>query len=133
MQASMGGSVAIVLAARHPQLVPLLVLVDANLDPIPPRPGSSDNSGIAPYSEQEFLARGTVPTMRELLLDLKIPRTCLLPEHRSPQRAHQPPGPTPHRQPRTPAAHNRPLRTTTPASALRLNETCASAQRRVVI
>ncbi|GAB3013686.1 alpha/beta hydrolase [Streptomyces pseudoechinosporeus] len=111
---SMGGSVAIVLAARHPQLVSRLVLVDANLDPIPPRPGSAGSSGIAAYSEQEFLAggwekirdragshwwstmrlggrealhrsavhltRGTVPTMRELLLDLKIPRTYLLPE-----------------------------------------------------
>ncbi|MFI9046887.1 alpha/beta fold hydrolase [Streptomyces sp. NPDC053427] len=111
---SMGGSVAIVLAARHPQLVSRLVLVDANLDPIPRRPGTSGSSGIAAYSEQEFLAggweevrdrvgphwwatmrladraalhrsavhltRGTVPTMRELLLNLDIPRTFLLPE-----------------------------------------------------
>ncbi|GHC59738.1 alpha/beta fold hydrolase [Streptomyces cinnamoneus] len=111
---SMGGSVAIVLAARHPCLVSRLVLVDANLDPIPRRPGSGGSSGIAAYSEQEFLAggwqevrdrvgshwwstmrlagrealyrsavhltRGTVPVMRELLLDLKIPRTYLLPE-----------------------------------------------------
>lgn len=111
---SMGGSVAIVLAARHPHLVSRLVLVDANLDPIPRVPGSGGSSGIAAYSEQEFLAggweevrdrvgphwwstmrlagrealhrsavnltRGTVPTMRELLLDLKIPRTYLLPE-----------------------------------------------------
>lgn len=111
---SMGGSVSIVLAARHPHLVSRLVLVDANLDPIPRVPGSGGSSGIAAYSEQEFLAggweevrdrvgphwwstmrlagraalhrsavnltRGTVPTMRELLLDLKIPRTYLLPE-----------------------------------------------------
>ncbi|MFC5723817.1 alpha/beta fold hydrolase [Streptomyces gamaensis] len=111
---SMGGSVAIVLAARHPQLVSRLVLVDANLDPIPPDPGSGGSAGIAAYSEREFLAggweevrdrvgqhwwatmrltdrqalhrsavqltRGTVPTMRELLLDLKLPRTYLLPE-----------------------------------------------------
>jgi pimeloyl-ACP methyl ester carboxylesterase len=111
---SMGGSVAIVLAARHPQLVSRLVLVDANLDPIPPRPAAGGSSGIAAYSEQEFLAggweevrdrvgahwwatmrlagrealhrsathltRGTVPTMRELLVDLKIPRTYLLPQ-----------------------------------------------------
>ncbi|WP_435240156.1 alpha/beta fold hydrolase [Streptomyces sp. YPW6] len=111
---SMGGSVAIVLAARHPHLVSRLILVDANLDPIPHAPGSSGSSGIAAYSEQEFLAggwkevrdrvgphwwstmrlagrealhrsashliRGTVPTMRELLLDLKIPRAYLLPE-----------------------------------------------------
>ncbi|MFI8849937.1 alpha/beta fold hydrolase [Streptomyces sp. NPDC053499] len=111
---SMGGSVAIVLAARHPSLVSRLVLVDANLDPIPPMTASASSSGIASYSEQEFVAggweevrdrvgahwwstmrlagrealhrsavhltRGTVPTMRELLRDLKIPRTYLLPE-----------------------------------------------------
>jgi pimeloyl-ACP methyl ester carboxylesterase len=111
---SMGGSVAIVLAARHPHLVSRLVLIDANLDPLPRRPGSGGSSGIAAYSEQEFLAggweevrdrvgaqwwstmrlagrealhrsavhlvRGTVPTMRELLLDLRIPRAYLLPE-----------------------------------------------------
>lgn len=111
---SMGGSVAIVLAARHPHLVSRLVLVDANLDPIECTPATAGSSGIAAYSEQEFLAggwekvrdrvgahwwstmrlagrealhrsavhltRGTVPTMRELLLDLKIPRTYLLPE-----------------------------------------------------
>ncbi|MGX8904511.1 alpha/beta fold hydrolase [Streptomyces netropsis] len=111
---SMGGSVAIVLAARHPRLVSRLVLVDANLDPLPRTPGSGGSSGIAAYSEQEFLTdgwqevrdrvgahwwstmrlagrealhrsaaqliRGTVPTMRELLLGLEIPRTYLLPE-----------------------------------------------------
>ncbi|MFD7501840.1 alpha/beta fold hydrolase [Streptomyces sp. NPDC059850] len=111
---SMGGSVAIVLAARHPHLVSRLVLVDANLDPIPRVSGSGGSSGIAAYSEAEFLAggwegvrdrvgphwwstmrlagreglhrsavnltRGTVPTMRELLLDLKVPRAYLLPE-----------------------------------------------------
>lgn len=111
---SMGGSVAIVLAARHPLLVSRLVLVDANLDPLPRTPVAPGSSGIAAYSEQEFLAggweevrdrvgthwwstmrlagrealhrsayhltRGTTPTMRELLLDLKIPRTFLLPE-----------------------------------------------------
>ncbi|MFF9915347.1 alpha/beta fold hydrolase [Streptomyces sp. NPDC013457] len=110
---SMGGSVAIVLAARHPHLVSRLVLVDANLDPIPPEPAAAGSSGIASYSEREFVARGweevrdrvgahwwstmrlagraalhrsavhltrgTVPTMRELLLELKIPRTYLLP------------------------------------------------------
>lgn len=115
---SMGGSVAIVLAARHPRLVSRLVLIDANLDPIPRAPGSGGSSGIAAYSEQEFLAggwkevrdrvgphwwstmrlagrealhrsathliRGTVPTMRELLVDLKIPRAYLLPEADAP-------------------------------------------------
>ncbi|MFJ7294236.1 alpha/beta fold hydrolase [Streptomyces collinus] len=112
---SMGGSVAIVLAARHPHLVSRLVLIDANLDPIPRTPGSSGSSGIAAYFEEEFvtgggweevrdrvgphwwstmrlagrealhrsafhLTRGSDPTMRELLLELKIPRTFLLPE-----------------------------------------------------
>ncbi|MFJ8712281.1 alpha/beta fold hydrolase [Streptomyces violaceus] len=115
---SMGGSVAIVLAARHPRLVSRLVLIDANLDPVPRTPGSSGSSGIASYSEQEFLAggweevrdrvgphwwstmrlagrealhrsafhltRGTTPTMRELLLNLEVPRTFLLPESDGP-------------------------------------------------
>lgn len=115
---SMGGSVAIVLAARHPHLVSRLVLIDANLDPIPRAPGSSGSSGIAAYSEEEFLnggweevrdragphwwstmrlagrealhrsafhlTRGTTPTMRELLLELKIPRTFMLPESDGP-------------------------------------------------
>ncbi|MCX4543506.1 alpha/beta fold hydrolase [Streptomyces sp. NBC_01565] len=111
---SMGGAVAIVLAARHPRLVSRLVLVDANLDPAPPVPAVVGSSGIASYTEEEFLAggwaevrdrvgahwwstmrladraalhrtavhlaAGTTPTMRELLLELKIPRTYLLPE-----------------------------------------------------
>ncbi|WP_329328929.1 alpha/beta hydrolase [Streptomyces luteogriseus] len=115
---SMGGSVAIVLAARHPHLVSRLVLIDANLDPIPRTPGSSGSSGIAAYSEEEFLnggweevrdragphwwstmrlagrealhrsafhlTRGSTPTMRELLLELKIPRTFMLPESDGP-------------------------------------------------
>ncbi|MER6104173.1 alpha/beta hydrolase [Streptomyces sp. NPDC001832] len=110
---SMGGAVAIVLAARHPHLVARLVLVDANLDPVAPAPARPSSSGIAAYTEEEFLAggleevrdrvgphwwatmrlagpealhrsavhlaRGTTPTMRELLLDLKIPRTYLRP------------------------------------------------------
>ncbi|RFU86024.1 alpha/beta fold hydrolase [Streptomyces triticagri] len=115
---SMGGSVAVVLAARHPHLVSRLVLVDANLDAAAPAPGAVGSSGIAAYSEQEFLsggwaefrdragehwwstlrltdrralyrsavhlARGTVPTLRELLTDLSIPRTYLLPEDDGP-------------------------------------------------
>ncbi|MFD5145889.1 alpha/beta fold hydrolase [Streptomyces sp. NPDC058401] len=110
---SMGGAVAIVLADRHPHLVSRLVLVDANLDPIPPDPTATGSSGLATYTEQEFLAggwaevrdrvgehwwstmrlagrvalhrsavhlaAGTTPTMRELLLRLKIPRSYLLP------------------------------------------------------
>ncbi|MFI9026817.1 alpha/beta fold hydrolase [Streptomyces sp. NPDC053560] len=55
---SMGGSVAVVLADRHPELVSRLVLVDANLDPLTPTPGAGGSSGIAAYSEAEFLAGG---------------------------------------------------------------------------
>jgi pimeloyl-ACP methyl ester carboxylesterase len=55
---SMGGSVAVVLAARHPELVSRLVLVDANLDPLPLAPGSAGSSGIAAYTEEEFVAGG---------------------------------------------------------------------------
>lgn len=53
---SMGGSVAVVLAARHPGLVSRLVLVDANLDPLPRVPGAAGSSGIAAYTEEEFLS-----------------------------------------------------------------------------
>ncbi|QES48668.1 alpha/beta hydrolase [Streptomyces venezuelae] len=111
---SMGGAVAIVLAARHPHLVGRLVLVDAALDPTPVVHGRPGVSGIAAYTEEEFLAggwreirevagphwwstmrlagrealyrsavhraRGTTPTLRELLLALPIPRTCLRPK-----------------------------------------------------
>lgn len=110
---SMGGAVAIVLADRHPHLVSRLVLVDANLDPTPPGPVAAGSSGLATYTEQEFLAggwaevrdrvgahwwstmrlagrvalhrsavhlaAGTTPTMREVLLRLKMPRSYLLP------------------------------------------------------
>lgn len=55
---SMGGAVAIVLAARHPELVGRLVLVDANLDPVDPSPVRVGSSGIASYSEEDFLDFG---------------------------------------------------------------------------
>ncbi|UQX01229.1 alpha/beta hydrolase [Streptomyces sp. RerS4] len=55
---SMGGAVAIVLAARHPHLVSRLVLVDANLDPQDPTPRVAGSSGLAAYTEEEFLAGG---------------------------------------------------------------------------
>ena len=47
---SMGGAVAIVLAARHPHLVSALVLVDATLDPQPPGVGIG-----ARYTEEQFV------------------------------------------------------------------------------
>lgn len=54
---SMGGSIATVLALRHPDLVASLVLIDSNLDPAPeiPQPGSSQ---IARYGETVFLHGG---------------------------------------------------------------------------
>ncbi|KJS54852.1 alpha/beta fold hydrolase [Streptomyces rubellomurinus] len=110
---SMGGAVAIVLAHRHPRLVARLVLADANLDPIAPAPARPGSSGIASWTEAEFLAggreqvaervgpfwwstmrlagpealhrsavhlaRATVPTMRDMLLGLDLPRTFLHP------------------------------------------------------
>ncbi|MCF3118402.1 alpha/beta hydrolase [Streptomyces arenae] len=53
---SMGGSVAIVLAHRRPDLVSRLVLTEANLDPNPPVTAAS--SGIAGYTEEEFVEGG---------------------------------------------------------------------------
>ncbi|WP_373559457.1 alpha/beta fold hydrolase [Streptomyces sp. OK228] len=53
---SMGGAVAIVLAHRRPELVSRLVLVEANLDPYPPVKAGS--SGIASYTEEEYVENG---------------------------------------------------------------------------
>ncbi|MFD3376814.1 MULTISPECIES: alpha/beta fold hydrolase [unclassified Streptomyces] len=53
---SMGGSVAIVLAHRRPDLVSRLVLTEANLDPRPPVTAGS--SGIASYEEDEYVNGG---------------------------------------------------------------------------
>ncbi|MBB4893263.1 pimeloyl-ACP methyl ester carboxylesterase [Streptomyces olivoverticillatus] len=53
---SMGGAVAIVLAARRPELVSRLVLAEANLDPNPPVTAGS--SGIAAYQEDAFVHGG---------------------------------------------------------------------------
>jgi pimeloyl-ACP methyl ester carboxylesterase len=53
---SMGGSVAIVLGHRRPDLVSRLVLVEANLDPDPPV--GSGSSGIATYTEEEYVENG---------------------------------------------------------------------------
>ncbi len=120
---SMGGAVAIVLASRHPHLVARLVLIDANLDPTPTARRRPGTSGIATFTEEEFLAggwrqvreavgphwwstmrlagrealhrsaihlaHGSVPTMREQLLSLTIPRTYLRPESGDPLRDAQ--------------------------------------------
>lgn len=53
---SMGGSVAIVLAHRRPELVSRLVLAEANLDP-GPVPGSG-SSRVAAWSEEGFVHGG---------------------------------------------------------------------------
>ncbi len=53
---SMGGSVAVVLAHRRPDLVSRLVLTEANLDAFPPP--SAGSSGIASWTEEEFLDGG---------------------------------------------------------------------------
>lgn len=59
---SMGGAVAILLAARHPHLLANLILVDANLDPIEPAPGPG-SSGIATFTEEAFLSGGWARTL----------------------------------------------------------------------
>jgi len=108
---SMGGAIAIVLAARRPDLVTSLVVAEGNLDPAQ-KTSTTVSSGIAAYREEDFLsyghpevlarvgelwratmrladplalhrsavglARGTSPTMRELLTRLPIPRTFLV-------------------------------------------------------
>jgi len=51
---SMGGSVAIVLAHRRPELVSRLVLTEANLDASPPSEAGS--SWIDAYEEDDFVA-----------------------------------------------------------------------------
>ncbi|MEU8788210.1 alpha/beta hydrolase [Streptomyces sp. NPDC048643] len=53
---SMGGAVAVVLAHLRPDLVSRLVLVEANLDPYPP--GTTGDSGIAAYDEDDFVENG---------------------------------------------------------------------------
>ncbi|MFM9630254.1 alpha/beta fold hydrolase [Streptomyces galilaeus] len=53
---SMGGSVAIVLAHRRPDLVARLVVTEANLDAFPP--STAGSSGIASWTEEEFVDGG---------------------------------------------------------------------------
>ena len=55
---SMGGAISIVLAARRPDLVRSLLLVEPNLDPGLASRGVPGSTGIASYDEGEFLARG---------------------------------------------------------------------------
>ncbi|WP_030166984.1 alpha/beta fold hydrolase [Streptomyces sp. NRRL S-813] len=80
---SMGGSVAIVLAHRRPELVSRLVLAEANLDPFPPVTAGS--SGIAAFTEDAFVhdayARvlGTVGPLWAATMRLADPRAL----HRS--------------------------------------------------
>ncbi|MFJ8109238.1 alpha/beta fold hydrolase [Streptomyces sp. NPDC096132] len=61
---SMGGSVALVLAHHRPDLVTRLVLTEANLDAFP-LPGAG-SSGIASYTEQEFLDGGYTRVLDEI-------------------------------------------------------------------
>ncbi|MET8570284.1 alpha/beta hydrolase [Streptomyces sp. NPDC004783] len=53
---SMGGSVAVVLAHRRPDLVSRLALTEANLDAFPPPTAGS--SGIASHTEDDFVNGG---------------------------------------------------------------------------
>jgi pimeloyl-ACP methyl ester carboxylesterase len=59
---SMGGTVAIALAARHPHLVGRLVVAEGNLDP--GKGGASVR--IAAQSEQEYVEQGHARLVREL-------------------------------------------------------------------
>ncbi len=109
---SMGGAVAILLAVRHPELVSRLVLVDGNLDPCPElaaRLGTEaefvHGGGLARelvragehwaatmrltgpealYRSGVHLAAGSLPSVRELLARLPIPRTYLHPSTTAP-------------------------------------------------
>ncbi|GHH61747.1 MULTISPECIES: alpha/beta fold hydrolase [Streptomyces] len=61
---SMGGSVAIVLAHRRPDLVSRLVLTEANLDPRPPVAAGS--SGIASYEEDDYVNGGHARVLEKI-------------------------------------------------------------------
>ncbi|MFF3645029.1 alpha/beta fold hydrolase [Streptomyces sp. NPDC002564] len=61
---SMGGSVAVVLAHRRPDLVARLVLTEANLDPHPP--ATAGSSRIATYTEEEFVHDGYARVLEEV-------------------------------------------------------------------
>jgi pimeloyl-ACP methyl ester carboxylesterase len=55
---SMGGDIAIVLAARRSDLVGRLVVAEANLDPLPPTPTGLGSQWISSLTETEWLATG---------------------------------------------------------------------------
>ncbi|MCX5522154.1 alpha/beta hydrolase [Streptomyces bobili] len=61
---SMGGSVAIVLALRRPDLVARLVVTEANLDAFPP--STAGSSGIASWTEEEFVDGGHVRVLENV-------------------------------------------------------------------
>jgi len=60
---SMGGSIAIVLAARRPGLVRRLVVAEANLDPLPPSPVGLGSQRIAAGPEAAFVTSGFAALM----------------------------------------------------------------------
>ncbi len=60
---SMGGSVAITLAAEHPDLVSALVVAEGNLDP----GVGTISAEIASYSEKDYLETGHTKLLRELI------------------------------------------------------------------
>jgi pimeloyl-ACP methyl ester carboxylesterase len=72
---SMGGSIAIVLAARYPELVGRLVVAEGNLDPLPPSPVGLGSQRISYQREDAFVGSGFeallaanpewAPTMRQ--------------------------------------------------------------------
>jgi pimeloyl-ACP methyl ester carboxylesterase len=55
---SMGGDIAIVLAARRPDLVGRIVVAEANLDPLPPTPTGLGSQWISSLTDAEWLATG---------------------------------------------------------------------------
>ncbi|MFH8804175.1 alpha/beta fold hydrolase [Streptomyces sp. NPDC017936] len=61
---SMGGSVAIVLAHRRPDLVSRLVLTEANLDAFPPEAAGS--STIGSYTEDDFVDGGHARVLEQV-------------------------------------------------------------------
>jgi pimeloyl-ACP methyl ester carboxylesterase len=57
---SLGGSIAIILAARRPELVARLVVAEANLDPLPPSPTGLGSQQISYQTEADWIASGDV-------------------------------------------------------------------------